>query len=326
MLNLPRLLAAVAALTIALTAAAPAFASVGFRRLDVPDPDGGVIEAAVWYPADAPARPVDMGLIRPTVAVDAPLVGDNLPLIVISHGNGGSFAGHADTAAALAEAGFVAVALTHPGDNYRDQSRATDLPGRPVKLRTLLDYVLSQWSERGRLDPNRIGAFGFSAGGFTVMAAAGAVVDPERVREHCRTFPEMFDCKLLAATAFRPDDRRGWKRDERIRAVVAAAPGIGYAFTDESLASVSVPVQLWQAADDQILVSPWHVEPVRDRLRAPEFHRVDGAGHFDFLAPCTPEAAAAAPPLCGSAPGFDRMAFHARFNAEVVRFFREALG
>jgi predicted dienelactone hydrolase len=32
--------------------------------------------------------------------------------------------------------------------------------------------------------------------------------------------------------------------------------------------------------------------------------------------------AAAVPAICASAPGFDRAAFHARFNAAVVAFFR----
>lgn len=320
-----RLLAALAALALCLGAASPAFASVGFRRLAVPNPAGGTIEAAVWYPADAPASAMDAGLIRQTVAVDAPLVGDALPLVIISHGNGGFWGGHADTAIALAEAGFVVVALTHPGDNVMDQSRATDLPARPRQLRALLDHVLEQWSERGRLDARRIGAFGFSAGGFTVMSAAGAAANPQAVIEHCRRLPEMFDCRLLASAPIAPQAWRDWQRDDRIRAVAVAAPGLGYAFTTESLASIRIPVQLWQAGDDGILASPWHVEPIRDRLVGADYRTVPGAGHFDFLSPCTPRGVAAAPEICGSAPGFDRTAFHARFNAEVVRFFRDAL-
>ena len=49
------------------------------------------------------------------------------------------------------------------------------------------------------------------------------------------------------------------------------------------------------------------------------------AGHFDFLAPCTPRFAVMAPPLCSSLPGFDRVAFHREFNAAVVDFFSVAL-
>ena len=325
MLAFRRLCIAAAALTLGLAAAAPAFASVGFRRLAVPDPAGGTIQAAVWYPADAEPAPMDIGLVRQVVAVDAPMTGDDLPLVVISHGNGGSFAGHVDTAQALAEAGFVVVALTHPGDNVFDQSRATELTRRPPQLSAVLDHVLNVWSERGRLDPARIGAFGFSAGGFTVMSAVGAEIDPTRVRDHCRAHPEHFDCRLLASAPPKLDPQAGWRRDGRIRAVVAAAPALGYAFTEESLASIRVPVFLWQAADDEILTAPHHVEPVRDRVAGARYQSVETARHFDFLAPCTPAGAAEVPQLCSSAPGFDRAAFHARFNAEVVRFFKEAL-
>ena len=35
----------------------------------------------------------------------------SLPLVVMSHGTGGSFLGHFDTAMALADAGFVVVAM-----------------------------------------------------------------------------------------------------------------------------------------------------------------------------------------------------------------------
>jgi predicted dienelactone hydrolase len=108
---------------------------------------------------------------------------------------------------------------------------------------------------------------------------------------------------------------------------VIAAPALGFAFSDESLGAVTIPVQLWQAAGDEILPAPFNVEPIRDGLgRASEYHRVEGAGHYDFLQPCVPEMMVELAQLCTSAEGFDRAAFKATFNAGVVRFFREALG
>ena len=41
------------------------------------------------------------------------------PVIVISHGSGGSFLGHHDTAETLADAGFVVAAISHPGITFR---------------------------------------------------------------------------------------------------------------------------------------------------------------------------------------------------------------
>ena len=259
-----------------------------FSRLTVPDGDGPAIEAGVWTP---------------------PGGGRGLPLVVISHGNGGDFRSHEDTAQALARAGFVVAALTHTGDNWRDQSRATDVAGRPRQLAVLIDYMLGAWEGRSSLDPARVGAFGFSAGGFTVLAAAGGEADVSRIGEHCKANPGFYDCRLIAA-----------------RPVVVAAPALGFAFSREGLAGVRQPVQLWQAGGDQVLPAPWYVEPVRAGLPSPpEFHRVEGAGHFDFLRPCTPQLAAAAPAVCAPTPGFDRTAFHERFNAEVVRFLKAEL-
>lgn len=276
----------------------------GFSRLVVPDGQGPAIEAGVWAP---------------------PGGGRGLPLVVISHGNGGDFRSHEDTAQALARAGFVVAALTHTGDNWRDQSRATDVAGRPRQLAVLIDYMLGAWEGRTSLDPARVGAFGFSAGGFTVLTAAGGQADLSRIGEHCQANPGFYDCRLIAARPVAVEAPR-WTHDARIKAVVVAAPALGFAFSREGLAAVRQPVQLWEAGRDQVLPAPWYVEPVRAGLPTPpEFHRVEDAGHFDFLRPCTPQLAAAAPAVCAPTPGFDRTAFHERFNAEVVRFLKAEL-
>jgi predicted dienelactone hydrolase len=300
----------------------PALASVGFQVVHIPDPEGGTIEAGIWYPANAAPRTVQLGLRAQTVAAGAPLVGTHLPLIVISHGNGGFFGGHSDTAEALAQAGFVAAALTHTGDTYPDQSRATDMPNRPRQLSLLISYMLQSWPDHDRLDAARVGAFGFSSGGFTVLAAVGARTDPAAIARHCRILPELYDCHLVAA--HKQDAAAwAWNADPRIKAVVAAAPAIGFAFTPQSLAAIRIPVQLWQAQYDHILPAPYYVEPVRRQLRSVEFHYVAGADHFDFMPPCdNPEQI---PNICSSPPGFDRAGFHRLLNREIVRFFRRVL-
>ncbi|WP_269513452.1 alpha/beta hydrolase family protein [Brevundimonas subvibrioides] len=272
-------------------------------------PGGEMIEGGVWLPTN--------------VADGSPH-----PLVVISHGNSGWYRGHSDTAQSLTEAGFVVAALTHPGDSFRDQSRGLRLTGRAPQLSALIDYMTETWTGRVEVDKERIGAFGFSAGGFTVTSIIGGVSDAGAIAAHCVAQPEVFACRLVAM--YGGLDRANWHpetHDPRVKAAVIAAPAFGLSFTDASLASVTVPVQLWQAADDQILPSPYNVEPVRDRIGGTvEYHRVENAGHYDFLTPCSQEMRVAMPQLCTSAPGFDRAAFKVTFNAEVVRFFTEALG
>lgn len=321
-------LRALLAAALLAAAATPALAAnAGFMVLQQPRPDAAPVEVGVWYPTDAAPSPMRLGLNAQTVAAGAPIVGEHLPLIVMSHGNGGFFGGHADTAQALAEAGFVVAALTHPGDNYRDQSRATAMADRPAALSALIGWMLDASPLKAKLDAERVGAFGFSSGGFTVLAAAGGEPDLSRMAGHCRTAPNNFDCKLTASRPI-PGDAlvARWVHDPRIKAVISAAPALGFAFSERGLKGITAPVQLWKAANDEILPGDDYAETVHRNLKRPHDYRVvAGAGHFDFLSPC-----AATPPtdlayLCASAPDFDRQAFHRDFNAAVVQFFTDQL-
>lgn len=309
--------------------AAAEAASVGMTTLTVPDGDHPALQVTVWYPSDAPTVAVTTGLLAHEVAPDGPILGTGLPLVVISHGTGSDPARHGDTARALAEAGFVVAAPTHTGDNALDQSRAIDVGGRSRHLVNVIEHMASTWMP-GTVDPDRIGAFGFSAGGFTVLVAAGGQPDASHVGPHCEANPGVFECRLLAAQApggnFADIPAPVFVRDSRIRAIAVAAPALGYTFAPDGLSEVTVPVQIWRAEDDVVLPYPHYAEAVRAALPLePQYHLVEGAGHFDFLAPCSDALAAAAPPICVSAPGFSRADFKGRFNEDVVRFFEMSL-
>ncbi|HEX8414594.1 MAG TPA: prolyl oligopeptidase family serine peptidase [Sphingomicrobium sp.] len=282
------------------------------------------VEVGVWYPASGKPSHQRLGLYAQDVVTAAPVPDGQHPLIVMSHGTGGDFAGHVDTAVALARAGFIVAALTHPGDNWRDNSHATRVEERPAALSATISYMLQAWPGRAAIDAKRIGAFGFSAGGFTVLAAAGGRPDLTRFASHCIQHPGFFDCTLMKKQPRGAPTPWPKLRDHRIKAIVVAAPALGFAFDRAGLADIRVPVQLWRADNDDILPSPFYVDAVRAALLGqPEFQTVPGAGHFDFLAPCVNPASM--PLLCQSAPGFDRAVFHASFDAAVVRFFSTKL-
>jgi predicted dienelactone hydrolase len=310
-------------------------AEVGFTELTIANGAEKPLVVGVWYPTGAIAQAHPLGAYVQTVAPDAPVLGEHLPLIVMSHGNGSTYRNHYDTAMTLAKAGFVAASVSHTGDTHDDQSRAVYVMDRPQHIHRLIDYMLSEWSDRARLDAGRIGVFGFSIGGFTALVAAGGVPDLRLAEAHARAHPDYYDAQVAKRSGMSEEDLAAfraklssvtWVHDPRIKAAVVAAPALGFTFTRESLKDVSIPVQLWRAADDHILPHPDYAEAVRIALPSPpEFHLVDNADHFDFLAPCTDLLRQVAPVICVSRPGFDRTAFHQTFNAEVVRFFEEKL-
>lgn len=107
-------------LAILLTISAGPALATGFQFVEIPaTADMPPIEAAVWYPsnADTPNTPFGQA-----AAMHAPVAGGDLPLVVISHGDGGWFGGHADLARAVAEARMIAVALNHPGNSDGDET------------------------------------------------------------------------------------------------------------------------------------------------------------------------------------------------------------
>jgi predicted dienelactone hydrolase len=121
---------------------------VGFRVARVGPEEGAAFAVGLWYPTDARPRPTTLlGLVLMDVAPDAPVAGTGLPLVVISHGNGGGPGSHADLALALADAGYVVAAPMHPGDNHADQSAFGSpawLAGRTRQVRATIDHVLEQ--------------------------------------------------------------------------------------------------------------------------------------------------------------------------------------
>jgi predicted dienelactone hydrolase len=331
-----RVLAAVVALIVGLVGVAywtalSAERPVGFQISRAMEANGKPFAIGVWYPTEARAWPTTLvGITLMNVARDSPIAGRDLPMVVISHGNGGGLQSHADLALALASAGYVVAAPMHVGDNFADQSAAgaaTLYSDRARQLHATVDHMLTQWPRRDHIDPERVGAFGFSAGGFTVLAAAGAQPDMRLIAKHCAQAPE-FVCDVLRhfnSPLLNPDSSSNepMQTTPRLRAAVLAAPGLGFTMTPTGLASVKIPVQLWSGEKDDRVPYATNAKLIQETLGPKvEFHSVPGAGHASFLAPCGLVSPAS---VCSDPDGFDRRSFHSTMNDEVLKFFAQHL-
>jgi len=290
-------------------------------RAIAPDPGKTPLDLRIWYP-------------------DRARTARKLPMIVISHGTGGSSQGHMDTAVALAKAGFVVVALNHAGDNYRDISavgKGTQLTDRSRHIARVIDYMLTTWPRHASIDPGRIGMFGHSAGGFTALVIAGAEPKLWRGADYCRKHPQAWTYRYIKRQGRSLEDlgkQRSltWVHDPRVKAAAIAAPAVGYSLDREALAEVSIPVQLWAAGLDNVVDdSP---ATIRSSMTIPpEFHEVANAGHFSFLAPCNFATRAiitvmhwfGTEQICADPSGFDRRKFHEAFNRDITAFFLREL-
>lgn len=312
-------------LTCAMALSASLAHAAGFQRLNLPmDQNGPALQGAVWYPCADPAREIRTGRAVIASTPDCKMTEGRYPLIVMSHGAAGSFLSHHDTAAALADAGFVVAAINHVGDNAQDRSRQGYLSifsTRPREMRRLIDYMTGAWPGKSALVPDKAGFFGFSRGGYTGLVLAGAVPDFGAGLAICQDAPALPMCRDIAAgkVAAQP-----YPHDARIQAAVIADPL--NAFPGDALKGVAIPIQLWASERGGDGVSPASVEAVRQGLGvAPDYRVAQGAGHFAFLAPCSAEQAEALPALCTDEAGLDRLALHRDLNARAAEYFKARL-
>ncbi|MCZ7855225.1 dienelactone hydrolase family protein [Agrobacterium salinitolerans] len=299
--------------------------AAGLRLIDVPSANGkAAMKAAVWSPCATAPEEVRIGPFILSAVRDCPVPDGKYPLVVISHGFGGTYFSHRDTAAALADAGFIVAAISHPGGNALDMKKAGELSAltdRPADIARLLDHLLKGFSGAGSIDAGRIGVFGFSRGGYTALVLAGGMPDFANAGLPCPD-PQAPICAQMRQKTTLPQHGG---QNARIKAVVAADPLNAFPGAGE-LKNITIPVQLWSSERGGDGVAPQDVARLRDDLPVkPDYRMVDGAGHFSFIAPCPAEMAKAAPQICSDAAGFDRVEFHRGFNADLVSFFKASL-
>ena len=325
-------------LTVSMALASPIVQAVGFQQIQVEDAGEPELTVGLWYPSDGPVPTEANTPFGMALALDAAIGTTNGSLIVISHGYSGWYAGHADTAVALAKAGYMVAAPSHTGNTWSDMSSALHewLIDRPRHISKVIDHLLTTESFSAHISVPKVGVYGFSAGGYTALSLIGGVPDLQHAQAHCRSHPEEYVCAEGMVTGMldaRMDElpASAWGADSRIKSVSIAAPGWGFAYPKSSLTQVTATVQLWSGMLDQSVPTDTNAAYLATQLPIePETHWIENANHFAFLImPCR-EAFKQEDPeeyevVCGDKAGFDRYAFHTEMNKEMVRFFNDTL-
>ena len=322
-----RVIAAVALMvTLAMTSARAD--GVGFRDILVDIEDEGLV-TALWYPTDRNLGQTTIGPFTMAATRDAPIGSERYGLVLISHGTGGGRLNHRDTAIRLAKAGYIVAAPEHAGDSWRDNrysGTSANWLRRPRQLSTVLDRLLGDATLGPRIDPERIGAIGHSAGGYSVLALIGGRADPAALVRHCTRHRE--EDPLFCGygrPGGRDDEPLPDFSDRRIGAVVAVAP-VGVLFGDGAFAGVNVPAQIHRLAQDRVLRGPWHADNIVKLLgNSAQLVVHPNAHHFAFISPFPAALAGDVGEPARDPAGFDRRAFLSEINEEILRFLEDAL-
>ena len=275
---------------------------VGSRQLQIHDEAKGIsFPALVLYPTGVPSAPRTFGPYTIDVSPDAAVAKGQLPLIVVSHGTGGSHLLYRTFSTHLAKSGYIVALLEHPGNNRNNNEldgTHQNLVNRPRHVRLTIDAVSSHAPLSSCVQPNNVAIIGHSLGGYTALAVAGGTPwSPTRQR-----------------IAVGPDPR--------IRALVLLAPATAWYLPHDSLCQVTVPILMLIAEHDPF-TPRWHAEVVLDGVpdRSQVTCRVmENAGHFSFLSPFPAQMRSAGFLPSTDPEGFDREKFHERLSAELLDY------
>ena len=257
---------------------------------------------------------------------------EKFPLVILSHGSGGEYSNHTWLIDSLIENGFIVAALNHPMNTTRDNTDegVISVWHRPRDISVLLDYLLNDSNWVNVIDENRIGAAGFSSGGYTVLALTGAIYDPELMSAYCASQERGKDCELATDSSnvdFR--DSSASYKDERIKSVFSMAPAVGPAITKESLAEIELPVFIIASKDDELVSPNYGAIRYSENIPLSDLVLLPGGGHFIFLE-CNAITAVvdwfnSELDLCGTQFNVDRDGIRKMVSAKAVSFFNDSL-
>ncbi|ELS03022.1 putative dienelactone hydrolase [Xenococcus sp. PCC 7305] len=200
------------------------------------------------------------------------------PLIFIVQGFGSSRGNYSHVANQLASHGYAVASVEHIGSNleYRqaflrgelgDWITPIEFVGRTLDVTNLLDKLEEldasdpNWSNKLNLE--QVGIFGYSFGGYTALATAGAEINQPRLDQKCNeeNFNIVISFALQCQAQYLPPIKFNIK-DPRIKAVFAAYPFTNPIFGPEGMGKIDIPTMIWAASEDTTVpVVPNQIHP-----------------------------------------------------------------
>jgi len=333
--------------------AAQAGDRIGFKEITAADASRP-LHVVLWYPtndAGSLATVGDNAVFYGVEAVkDAAPERDAHPLVLLSHGLGGSWRNLSWLAGELAHQGYVVAAPDHPGTTTRDRDpqKAARLWERPHDLSRVIDALLADHTLAGGIAANRIAAIGHSLGGWTVAESAGARFDADLVVPDCENRFGPIACKTWAKIGIgksrdATDALRGDLSDPRIGAAVTLDLGPARGFTPESLANIRIPFLVIAASADidKVTAEQGQISATNKDSRyiaqylpktISHYQEIAGSLHFSFMQLCKPNAAeiiAQESPgegfVCEDAGARGRGAIHQETADKIISFLAVSL-
>ncbi|MFM9984628.1 MAG: alpha/beta hydrolase family protein, partial [Flavobacteriales bacterium] len=149
----------------------------GFRSFEIEDLKNKVtFNCKVLYPSQDPSETISFGPYSLEAVSNGQIAEGSFPLVIISHGNGGTALVYRNIAQCLASHGCVVAMPEHYGNNRMDNSLSESIDNliyRPYHLHLVVETLLQDASLKESILGDKIAVIGHSFGGYSALALAG---------------------------------------------------------------------------------------------------------------------------------------------------------
>ena len=316
--------------------------NIGQRTFDFMDNSRNrQIITEIWYPTDDVLIASDKAnspFVRDFTVRNGHLPTIKYPLIIMSHGTGGSRFTLEWLAQALVKEGFIVAAVDHWGNTFDNKIPVEFVKPweRPLDISFALTSLLNNAELKPIIDTSKIGVAGFSFGGYTVIALAGGIIDYDALINYYKTIgkkeietPEMpgtgkflYDVKLLNQMKNVPA-----LKDKRIKAFFAISPALGSGFLKrKQVNAIDKPVYIIGTKSDSLAPVKTNARHYHHLLTGSTYFEFPGkTGHYVMLPEANHFVQKENPLFFTDAEDVNRHEVHSEVEKMAINFFKEKL-
>lgn len=307
----------------------------------------------IFYPTtDTQLEPVMLGTIGNELFDAGDLVWNasianekKLPLIIMSHGTGGSALLMLWFAEYLGKSGFIVAGINHHGNTVIEKKKYAEgfklWWERAQDLSVALDKITQDNDWSSVIDEKKIGVVGFSLGGHTAISAVGGITDKSLFNKFCQSnmrdftcnsqlefadidkeFNQVKDTEVVRKSLSRQHDSF---RIEPIKAAFVIAPAVVQTFTQASLKQITTPISIVVGSSDKVAPAKTNANRIYSFVANSIYNEFENVGHYTFLANCTELGRQKLNSLCIDHHNIVRQTIHYTVGQKAAKFFRKNL-
>ncbi len=307
--------------------------AIGVRTLHYQDParDRPVL-VEFWYPTDETEYSLestdDSVWIHPKEARNVAISSKraSYPLILMSHGHRGDRRERTWLADGLVRQGYIVASVEHHGNAWYQYNPLSGFCfwDRAKDVSFTITSLLNDTDLQKHIDAERIGFVGYSMGGMTGLALAGA--EAKYAKEIARAQQNL--AGEVSQEAFNKLDFSEAEksyREPRIRSILLICPAT-FAYLPETLKKIKTPIGLIVSLDDEVLPHKEHAHKIIKNVipRKLKIMR-NKTSHYAFLNKMSEKGCQILQKSTSNPASLNWTPIHKEATAFAIKFFQETL-